>query len=121
VEQCQEDRSRCAFEQVWTPANDGTCCLVETLVERRKVVHEETTMTTVGTNAVAVTLTTKEKIKDRLRQKYITAQKINKQEYNDNPPYDCWSNEGKEKMMKDLDLSSTPTAAYLHTSIPLIW
>jgi hypothetical protein len=24
-------------------------------------------------------------------------------------------------MMKDLDLSSTPTAAYLHTSIPLIW
>jgi hypothetical protein len=41
----------------------------------KKDVKEETTATTVGENAVAVTLTTKEEIKDRLHQKYIAAQK----------------------------------------------
>jgi hypothetical protein len=42
------------------PANDETCRLIETLVERRKVVHEEKTATTLGTNAVAVAPMTKE-------------------------------------------------------------
>jgi hypothetical protein len=65
-----------AFERVWTPANDGTCRLVETIVEKRTAVKEETTATTVGNNAVAVAPTTKEEIKDRLRQKYIAAQKM---------------------------------------------
>jgi hypothetical protein len=44
----------------------------------KKDVREETTVTTVGENAVAVAPTTKEEIKDRLHQKYIVAQKINK-------------------------------------------
>jgi hypothetical protein len=102
------DGSGHAFEQVWTPANNGTCHLVETLVQRMKVVHEVTTATTVGTNAVAVMLMTKDKIKDCLHQKCITAQEIRNKEYNDNPPYNCWSNEGKEKLMKKLKLFEYP-------------
>jgi hypothetical protein len=69
---------------------------------------EETTMTTVGKNAVVVAPTTKEEIKDWLHQKYIAAQKINKKDYDDNPPYDCLSDEGEEKMLKGLEIFKYP-------------
>jgi hypothetical protein len=54
-----DDGSGRAFKVVWRPVNNGTCHAVETLVESRKVVHEETTTTMVGTNAMAVALMTK--------------------------------------------------------------
>jgi hypothetical protein len=113
----KKDGTGRAFKRVFTPANDGTCRLVETRVKRRTVVKEETTMTTVGKNAVAVAPTTKEEIKDRLHQKYIAAQKINKKDYDDNPPYDCISNEGEEKMLKGLEIFDYPHGgifAYKH-------
>jgi hypothetical protein len=113
----KKDGSGCAFERVFMPANNGTCCLVETCVKRRTVVKEETTATTVGKNAVAIAPTTKEEIKDRLRQKYIAAQKINKKDYDDNPPYDCLSNEGVEIMLKGLEIFEYPHGgifAYKH-------
>jgi hypothetical protein len=104
----KKDGTGHSFERGFTPANDGTCCLVETCVERRTVVKEETTVTTVGKNAVAVAPTTKEEIKDRLHQKHIAAQKINKKEYDNNPPYDCLSNEDEEKMLKELEIFNYP-------------
>jgi hypothetical protein len=108
-----------AFERVWTPANNGTCHLVKTIVKRRTAVKEETTVTTVGKNAMAVAPMTKEEIKDRLHQKYITAQKINKKEYDDNPPYDCLSNEDEEKMLKELGIFEYPHGGIFANEHPI--
>jgi hypothetical protein len=114
-----EDGSSHVFKRVWRPVNDGTCHAVETLVESRKVVHEETTMTMMGTNAVAVGLMTKDEIKDRLCQKYIAAQEIRKKEYDDDPPYDCWSNEEEKKLMKKLKLFKYSHGGMFATKHPI--
>jgi hypothetical protein len=76
-------------------------------------------MTMVGTNAVAVAPMTKDKIKDHLCQKYIAAQEIRKEEYDDNPPYDCWSNEEEEKLMKKLELFEYPHGGMFATKHPI--
>jgi hypothetical protein len=114
-----KDGSGHVFKRVWRPANNGTCHAVKTLVESRKVVHEETIMTMVGTNAVAVGLMTKDEIKDRLCQKYIAAQEIRKKEYDNDPPYDCWSNEEEKKLMKKLKLFEYSHGGMFATEHPI--
>jgi hypothetical protein len=80
-------------------------------VELTTRVHEEMMTTTVGGNAVggnAVAVAesnlplTREQIRDRLRQKYVAVQEIKKKEYDEDPPYDCWSDEEEEALMKEL-------------------
>jgi hypothetical protein len=92
---------------VWRRAEDGTGRAVESRVESRHIViHEETTTTIAGSTGVAVAESnlplTKAQIRDRLRQKYIAEQEINKREYDENPPYDCLSDPEEEEMMKSI-------------------
>jgi hypothetical protein len=114
-----KDRSGHAFKRVWRLANNGTCLAVETLVELRKVVHEETTTTTVGTKAIVVAPLTKDEIKDHLCQKYIAAEAIRKKEYDNDPPYHCWSNEEEENLMKKLKLFEYPNGGMFATDHPI--
>lgn len=92
---------------MWRRAEDGTGRAVESRVESRHIViHEETTTTIAGSTGVAVAESnlplTQAQIRDRLRQKYIAEQEINKREYDKNPPYDCLSDPEEEEMMKSI-------------------
>jgi hypothetical protein len=68
---------------------------------------------------MAVVLMTKDEIKDRLHQKYIATQDIRKKEYDDDPPYNCWSNEEEEKLMKKLKLFEYPHGGMFTTKQPI--
>jgi hypothetical protein len=99
---------------VWRRAKDGTGHAVESRVESRKIVIQETTTTTVGRNAIAVVESNlplkKAQIRDCLCQKYINEwEQIDKELYDENPQDD---EDSETKMEKALNICQYTDGIY---------